>query len=422
MKKITAFLLIALTVFSLCACSAGKAGTSPSPEPSASAPAVSAEASPSASAAASGTAAPASPSAAAASVELGYYDPNLDVNSRAPYKVVYMRTSTTALTQSFSDAFAQWSKRLNIEYKDYSANDDIDAYMNTLETLSSLNDGFILDVFNDQSSPRAVEICAENNIKWMSGMNRTLDGDGKLAHPTVGFDNEVFGEQMAEWLLDYAKKTWSGFDPQKAALISVDYSVIEQIHGRTVGAQKYWEKANPGAPFFSCDGIVGNLDSDTAYNLVAATMSAQPDIKYWLIASNTDAYAEGAARATEQVKKEDSTVITSIGGISLIDDWDAGYDGCWKSALYTANTLYTECIMNGLLVQLDGKAKPEELWPEWKSSGEKYAQLQIPSQILLKDNYREYLEWVDSYTGIDNANYDYNGTQFSAKGTPPSKS
>ncbi len=419
MKKISAVVMTLLVVLSLFACAGSGTGGASQPSESSSGTSGAVSQTPG-----TGTQTQA-PDTSSEAIEPGYYDPDLDVNARDPYKVVYMRTSNSEMAQSFSDSLKLWSERLNISYSDYSANSDIDAFMVTLETLSDQGtDGFILDVYDDQAGARAIEICGEKNIVWMTAINGLYDENGRLAHPAVGFDNVTYGEQMAQWLLEYAETTWEGFDISKAGFIAPTNSSVSQISDRMVGSRELWNEAYPELSdrFFVCDGVSGDFSSNTAYDLVAATMSANPEIEYWLIASSIDAYAEGAARAAEQTGKDAQTVIIAVGGQSLINDWDAGYEGCWRAALYTAQPLYTECVINGLLAQLDGRAAAEQLWPEWKGEGETYAQLLIPSQVLLKDNYREYLEWVDAYTGMNISDYEYNGTEFSAKGTPPSQS
>ena len=419
MKKVAASILAFLLVFSLFACAGVQDSAGPAESAEASLVPAEQDSQPSSTEAATQTSGETSEAA-----EPGYYDPGIDVFAREPYQVVYMRTSNSEMAQSFSDSLLLWSERLNLEYSDYSANSDIDAFMVTLETLSDQGtDGFMLDIYEDQAGARAIEICNDKNIIWMTAISGLYEEDGKLAHPTVGFNNVTYGEQMMQWLVDYATASWDGFDVSKAGFIAPTNSSVSQISDRMVGSQQLWDQTYPElkSRFFVCDGVSGDFSANTAYDLVAATMSANPDVEYWLIASSIDAYAEGAARAAEQAEKDDQTVIIAVGGQSLINDWDAGYEGCWAAALFTAQPLYTECVINGLLAQLDGRAKAENLWPEWKGEGETYAQLLIPSQVLLKDNYQEYLEWVDAYTGMDISDYEYHGTVYSAKGTPPSQ-
>lgn len=335
-----------------------------------------------------------------------------------------MLGSVTSLTQTFSDAFKMWAERANCSYVDYSSNNDNDGYVNNIDVFKEQGyDGFIFDP-DVTLYQRVAEVAGELDINWMPGMGTFYDTDGKLAHPCVGFDNKQFGADMANWLIDYAKNNFKGFSPDAAGFISLDFSSVPQIHDRSTGEQEAWNSAFPGREkdFYIGDGVTtGQMTSDTGFNLTAGIMSSHPEIKFWLIGGCADDFSNGAERAVESMDKQDTTVVSTIGGTALISEWDTGDDPCWKSAVYTANALFTEPIFFGLYAMMNKDATPESLWPEWvnKSNGEKYAAFLLPSQILTKDNYQEYLEFIDQYTGSDFYHYSYKGTIFETRMTPP---
>lgn len=354
--------------------------------------------------------------------QIGFFDPDADYSKNERFKVIYMMASTGVLYAAFSNTFRVWAERTNCEYSDYAAGDN-DTFMNTLETYATQDvDGFILDP-DSSINQRVLELAHEYHINWMGGMSAYRDEDGKLQHPTVGLDNTAFGAQMAAWLIDYAKTTWRLDDFSKVGFMSIDYSISDQIHERATGAQTVWNERYPELKenYLSQDGLTtGQLNSDTAYNLASSAMSANPRYEYWLIACCIDNYADGAARAAAQLGKQDKTAVASIGGTDLMNRWDTGEESSWKSAVYTAQLIYAEPIFMAVYAQMSGVA-PEALWPEWvdKSSGEAYASLCPPSFIITIDDYKEYMEWVDRYTGVDYSPYEYKGTQFGARAVPP---
>ena len=94
---------------------------------------------------------------------------------------------------------------------------------------------------------------------------------------------------------------------------------------------------------------------------------------------------------------------STAGGSGLINHWDAGDpESAWKSAIYTDQRLYAEPIFCGMYAMMTGKVTADKLWPEWinKKNGDKYATLQLPSTTITKDMYKDYLSFVDKYTGI----------------------
>jgi hypothetical protein len=42
-----------------------------------------------------------------------------------------------------------------------------------------------------------------------------------------------------------------------------------------------------------------------------------------------------------------------------------------------------------------------------------------PMMVITADNYKEYLEFIDAYSGFDEFDYPYGGTQYPLRETPP---
>jgi ABC-type sugar transport system substrate-binding protein len=404
MKKIMAVVLALLMVFSLFAC--GKTGTTPSPSASESA------------APSGGTS-----TAPAGSAEIGYYDPNFDY-SKNNFKVVYMMSNTGVLYDMFDKAFQEWAKKTNVSYSSFSANGDNDLFLTTIETYAAQGvNGFLFDADNT-IYPRVAEVTDDLGIPWMSAMAEPLDADGNRTHPVVGFDNLDFGHQMAQYVIDYQKKNWPDAKPEEIGMMSMDFSLSPQVHQRTTGAQEIWAKEGfPEANFIVVDGATsGTFNAEGGFNLASPAFASNPQIKYWLVTAFMDDYADGAARAAEQAGIADRTVVTTCGGSGLINHWDKGEDSCWKSAIYSAQILFGEGIFFALYAFMSGQATPETIFPEWKTAGAKYAYVNLPTFVIEKDTYKEYMEWVDKYTGINLSPYDadYKGTDFPARNTPKS--
>ncbi len=357
---------------------------------------------------------------------VGYYDPNYDYNANPTYKVVYMTYITGVIYDLFSKAFGEWSNLADVEFSDYCSNNDNDLFITTIETYAAQGvNGFLFDGDNT-IYPRINELMNELELPYMTCLAQAFDDDGNRCHPFVGFENTDYGVLMAEWVIDYANENWTDAQPGEIAMISLDFSVSPQIHDRTVGAQEIWNEVYPDYPdsFFIADGVSTQLmNAETAYNLVGPILSANAEYKYWLFCACCDDYADGAVRAAEQAGMVDNYVATACGGAGLINHWDAGESSAWKSSAYTAHTLFSEPMFFALYAFMSGQATPETIYPDWidHSTGQTYAYVMIPSFVIEEDNYKEYMEWVDSYTGINWSPYDdeYNGTQFDAKVTPP---
>jgi ABC-type sugar transport system substrate-binding protein len=400
--------LALLMVFSLFACTKTDGGeTSPSAE---------------ASAPAEETDTPATDAPAAGDAEIGYYDPNYDYSQNS-YQVVYMMSNTGVLYDMFDKAFAEWAKKTNVEYSSFSANGDSDLFLTTIETYAAQGiDGFIFDADNT-IYPRVAEVTDDLGIPWMSAMAEPLNDDGERNHPVVGFNNTDFGYQMANYVIEYARKTWPEAKLEEIGMLSMDFSLSPQVHQRTLGSEEIWLKEGYLKDnFVVVDGATsGQFSAEGGFNLAQPAFSSRPDIKYWLICAFMDDYADGAARAAEQAGIAANCVATTCGGSGLINHWDAGEESCWKSAVYCAQILFGEGIFFALYAFMSGQATPDTIFPGWKAPDAKYPYVDLPTFMIEKDTYKEYMEWVDSYTGINLSPYDaeYKGTEFPARNPAP---
>jgi ABC-type sugar transport system substrate-binding protein len=354
---------------------------------------------------------------------MGFYLADYDYSSNKTFKVAYMYAAQSLLNQNFSDAFAAWAERMNIEYNDYNSNSDADAFCNTIETYASQGyDGLLLDP-DSQTWARVVELANEVNIPWFPCMSCPVDDDGKTAAPRVGFDNYNFGELMMQACLDWLEETYPDVALDKVGVISIDYSASVEIHQRTEGALDTWLAYGGSEDNFTvADGVAqGDMSSESGYNAAAPIVSSNPDIEVWLVCACIDDYALGSAQCLADNDKADHAYVTTCGGTGLQLQWDQGTQTCWRSAIYTAQELYAEPIINSLYALMNGWITHETLWPEWinHAAGDEYASYRLPTFKIEYDTYQEYLEFVDSYTGMDHFDYEYNGTQFPLRGEIP---
>ena len=326
---------------------------------------------------------PASPSTG--KVEVGFFDPSIDYSKQKNYKVAYLYSGTSALYDMFSKAFAKWAQRTNCTYNDFSTT-DADQFVNTIQTYKDQGyAGLMIDPDSTIYS-RCADLLTELKMPWMGCMAPALDANNKLIHPNVGFDNYAFGNDMFQWCIDYAKANWKDATPDNTGGMFIGYSVVPVLELRHKGAQDNWAKNGYKATnFYFLDGVAGGganpMTAQVGYDLSSATMSAHPELEYWVACGFFDDYSDGIARAADAAKKGNQVVSSTAGGTGLINHWDAGEVSAWKSAIFTDQRLYAEPIFNGLYAMITGKTTAEKLWPEWvnHSKGDTYASLVLPS-------------------------------------------
>ncbi len=339
----------------------------------------------------------------------GFFDNEYDYSKDETYKIAYVAGATNVLYEAFSQAFELWAKRYNCEYSFITCNGDSDLMLNTIQTLAGEGvKGFFVDP-DSQVLPRVSEVCQELvGDAWMSCMVGPFDDSGKINHPFVGFNDKELGRQEAEYVVNYAKETWDDFSPENAVLVNCNYSISSNLNLRMVGAKEYWEETYPEYKdrFVDLDLVSGHMVEQDAYDNFSTLVSQRSDVKYWLITATFDTYAQGCARVAEEYGIADNTVITAIGGTALINEWDSGLDSCWRSAIFSAQTLYAEPIFGAMYYMMRGWCTAQELWPDYVNENTNgYGQLYLASFCIEKDNYQDYLEWVDWHSGFDYYKY-----------------
>ena len=357
------------------------------------------------------------------------FDPNYDYSKNPRLKIGYLVSQGGFLFEFGYNNMKVWADKMNVEMRMIDAQGDTDLYLSSIETLKAEGyHGLILDP--DVTIYGAIkDKCRDVGIIWMPSMAAPQDlSTGKLLAAASGFDHKDCGRMIAEWLCEYKDENWPDVPLSDVGFLCVDYSSSFPLHARVEGCQEVWAEYAPGleSNFFVADGVVGSLDSTTAYTVAAAILTTQPQIKNWLIFGVMDDYADGATSAAIDAGLADLTVAATMGGPGLILQWDSGESTPWKMALYTAAEIAVQPNLCAIYTYIFGWHTPETIWqPDWvdRSQNEHFAFYINTCVIMTEDNYQHYLAWVDLVTGLSNySKYNVpnvNANDFSARNTTP---
>ena len=352
---------------------------------------------------------------------VGYYDPNFDYSANPTFKVKYLTLDTSPLYQDFDTGYAHFSSLMNIQYDGmWSCLMDNDLFVQQLQTcIDQGYNGIIMDP-DVTIYPTLLDILnAHPEVKWMTGMSPARDtGDPAMpkVRPSVGFDNQAAGAEIMRELLQYAKDTWPDVSTDQIGVVFVDFSAVKALHDRQVGMYaEYMKEVGLDHNFITLDGVSGKRDADTARNLVMPIVSTNNEFTHWLAAGCFDDYTVGAAAAFDNLGLTDVACCATMGGSTLIRQWDAGQQTSWRLCYNTQGSIYAEPIIGELYADMAGYATPETIWPSWVNvndhgkADDTYASLLLPAYWLTYDNYQKYLAWSDVYT-FSNTYPDYDKT------------
>ena len=167
-----------------------------------------------------------------------------------------------------------------------------DKYMTALDSAISQGvDVLIVCPPDQQLSDITVQRCKEAGIKVMADDDGLIDKDGKHIAPALELDAYVVGASQGEWLAKYYADNKLADKSDTTAYMVMTMNEVSSCVPRSEGAKDTFIK---NASDFPKDKIIeANYDgtSDKGFNVVAATITANPGIKNWIITAPND---EGA--------------------------------------------------------------------------------------------------------------------------------
>jgi ABC-type sugar transport system substrate-binding protein len=237
------------------------------------------------------------------------------------------------------------------------------------------------------------ERCAEAGILLLGNTVPLFNEDRTLAAPSNWLDGNELGYNMATWFVE--NHSHFGFDISNMSSVGYLYihdTTVATMPPRVNGSMGVMREAFPELQddhIFSADVSVDRNVSimECSYNLVAATLTANPRIEKWIIFGFLDDYGTGACRAIEDLGFVDNAFLISAGGENAIPEWDAGLTRPW----YAANLITgMDCALQQVeaidRILRQGVA-PEDVHPN-KGPGERFGLASYSGQMIDYETYR----------------------------------
>jgi len=400
MKRILALLLVTLMVISLAACAKTEsANNSPPPSSPASTTGTN-TASPPPAETPDDTGPIKNPSANANAI--GFFTDGVDPNSRDTYEIVFAYMRPMALFLNIRDAMTSMEPVLNVKITDYCANSDIDEMIQNIQIFADQGyDGYII-VIDASANMRIKEVLDETGLPYIDILNSVRDENGSAIVHCIGMEGITVGREMTKWLFDNSEKYWGKkIDTSKLGLINYTFSPNKDFHDRFEGNLAMFQELAPGnTNIFEADGVTGGLNEETGYNLASAILAAHPEVEYWFIPACLELYAQGAMRAAESLGMQDRVLITATNSEVLSALWDSGYEGCWVSCVASAPYQYAAPALSGIVSLLNGTETVDSLWSSIRKPTDKLTFYEIGTEIVTKDTYKDYFEFVRKESGL----------------------
>jgi L-arabinose transport system substrate-binding protein len=265
--------------------------------------------------------------------------------------------------------------KLGAEVDIIDVGEDADRAISALDTaIAQQVQGLAIVVPDQRIGPQVIDQARNAEIPLLASDDIIKDGQGKQA-PFVGFDGVAMGEKVGEEAGRLFKE--AGWDPATTRIISASKQDLSVCLDRVKAAGTAFEQA-AGASVPVIELGTDNSVTD-AQNKTAATVTANRDVKNWVVYGCNDENVSGVVTALANAGYGPDEVIgVGLGAYLACKDWQAGKETGFKSALFisgeevgrTAVRTLVESIRSDRPLPPETIAKTEMVGPDnWEQAG-----------------------------------------------------
>lgn len=193
-------------------------------------------------------------------------------------------------------------------------------------------------------SQKTVELCSAAGIPVIAVDDPLIDGDTLLA-PAIQLSAYNVGLTMGEWLANYMTTTFDDLEAIKdeSAILCLAADTISSVVPRTDGQIASFTEALPDWE----DKIIRtdyDATTDGGYDVMAAQIAANPNVKYWFVMAVNDEGALGAVRAIEAAGKDADACVVGAGAYHFDDEIHTNPETCFKAANFFSSNEAGEMV------------------------------------------------------------------------------
>ena len=255
----------------------------------------------------------------------------------------------------------------------------VDVQMNPEQCLKAVDnaiannaDGILMCIPDQTMSQAVVDKCKEANLPIVA-VDDALEKDGKKLAPWVGIDGYKIGEANGEWLANYMKDNKLVEDEETGVLI-LTMDTVSSCVPRTEGAEDKLLEIIPGYKRIYQGDTDGTTDK--GYNAASAVITANPQIKNWMVLAANEESAIGGVRALETAGLDKTSCVVGLGAYLAKDEWKKSADVCMKASCYfSADSI--------------GGASAEMLINHIKNGTEMPESTAVPAVVVTPKDYKE---------------------------------
>ncbi len=263
---------------------------------------------------------------------------------------------------------------------------DPEKYLTAVDNMIAQDVDVLIVCPPDQKlSQTTVDRCKEAGVKVFADADGLIDENGKHIAPALELNAYVVGYSQGEWVGDYMVENALDTNPD-AMYLCLTMDTVSSCVPRADGAvAAVKEKAKN----FPADKIIeADYDgtSEMAYDVVAATVTAHPEVKKWILTAPNDEGAQGAARALEAAGVDKDAVVSGLGAYLAKDEFKKDYSCFMSSGYFMASEdgiVIAEAAVNW------AKDDAAVAFREYPVEGGQFGIYPLGAEMVDKSNYKE---------------------------------
>ncbi|MGC0316272.1 substrate-binding domain-containing protein [Kitasatospora acidiphila] len=247
--------------------------------------------------------------------------------------------------------------------------------------IAQKSNGLIIVVPDPSVGPQVVQIAKDDKVALLTSDDQICTTGPNPANcaksdlvPRIGFSGQQMGQQVGERAAEEFKKAgWSAADTRTISAWQQDVTVCGD---RVKAAKDAFGQSVPGVQ--NIDVATDNTPTG-AQDKVAATLTANPGVKHWVIWGCNDENVQGGITAMQNAGiSADNMIGVGLGAYLACKDWGSGKPSGMKAALYINGGDVGALAVQTMYDKLrNGKDFPQEAFAKttmvdasnWQSTG-----------------------------------------------------
>ena len=292
-----------------------------------------------------------------------------------------------AINKVITEAGAEKLIEIDAEY-------DEEKYLDGVQNMVEQKVDVLIVCPPDQNlSQRTVEMCSAAGIPVIAIDDPLADENGKLLAPAIQLSAYDVGVGMGEWLNNYIETEGLPTEGDEIMVVCLSCDTISSCVPRTDGQIDTVSAKYPNIKILRTEYTA---DTDGGYNTMAATIAANPQVKYWCVMAVNDEGSLGALRALEAEGKDGNAVVIGAGAYHFDDEIYNNPDTAFKAALYFSSNEAGTILGNEIVNYMNTGA---EMCGDAIEEGQEFGRKYFAGSCVDATNYLDVMSPADLSVG-----------------------